>query len=175
MAIDVIGIILIVLFFIRGYMKGIIVAVFSLLAIILGIICALKLSEWLAQWMLEKGWITNGWGQVLSYLILFFGVVLLVRIVAKAIEGSARLAMLGMVNGLIGGVVYALMAAIVWSCMLWVGSQTGLIKPEMIAQSKTYSYISPLAPWVFDHVGDVLPFAKDVFKDLSGFFDKLGK
>lgn len=41
MALDVIGIILIVLFFIRGYMKGLIVALFSVLAILLGIVCVL--------------------------------------------------------------------------------------------------------------------------------------
>lgn len=79
MALDIIGIILIILFFIRGYMKGIIVAAFSLLAIVLGAICALKLSHLLAEWLFKKGYITSGWGQLISYIILFLVVVVLVR------------------------------------------------------------------------------------------------
>ena len=50
---DFVGLTIIIIFFIRGYMKGIVVALFSVLAVILGIICALKLSGLLGQWLLE--------------------------------------------------------------------------------------------------------------------------
>lgn len=172
---DFTGVIIIIIFFIRGYMKGIIVAVFSLLAVILGIICALKLSGILAQWLLEKGLITSGWGQLISYAILFFAVLLIVRLLAKAIETTAQLAMLGWINGLIGGLLYAFMAAVLWSSMLWIANQMHLITPEAKAYSKTYSYFEMLAPWVFEHVGKLLPFAKDVFNDLKDFFDNVNK
>lgn len=46
-----------------------------------------------------------------------------------------------------------------------------LISPETIAASKTYKYFEPVAPWTFERVGKLLPFAKDVFSDLSEFFD----
>lgn len=175
MVLDLIGIILILLFFIRGYMKGFIIAAFSVLAILLGIICALKLSHVLAQYLFNKGIITSGWGQLISYLIMFIAVVLIVRLIAKALETTVKAAMLGWVDKSIGGLLYAFLAAIVWSSLLWIGNQMHLIAPETIAYSKTYSYLAPLAPWVFTHVGALLPFAKNTFSDLQHFFEHVNQ
>jgi membrane protein required for colicin V production len=175
MVLDLIGITLVLIFFIRGYMKGIIVAAFSLLAIVLGIICALKLSHLLAEWFLKNGIITSGWGQLLSYIILFIVVVFLVRLVAKAIQTSAEALMLGWVNKAIGGFLYACMAAIVWSSLLWIGEHMHLITPETIAASKTYPYFSKLMPWLCEQVGKLLPFAKNIFSNLQHYFDQVNQ
>jgi membrane protein required for colicin V production len=169
---DIIGLTILVIFFIRGYMKGIIVAVFSVLAIILGIACALKLSGWLGEWLLAKGWATSGWVQLISYIILFIAVFIIVTLLAKIIEKTLQLAMLGWINGIIGGFLYAFLGAVVWSSLLWILNQLHVLSPETIAYSKTYSYFEPLAPWVFDHIGNLIPFAKDLFTDLKDFFDK---
>lgn len=170
---DFVGITIIILFFIRGYMKGIIVAIFSVLAVILGIMVALKLSGWLAQWLLEKGLVTSGWGQLISYAILFVGVLLLVRLISKAIETSLNVVALGWVNRVVGGMLFACLAAIVWSSLLWIMNQMGLLSPEAQAASHTYVYLEPLAPWAFNGIGKLLPFAKDIFHDLQQFFDKI--
>lgn len=170
MAIDIIGISLVILFFIRGYMKGIIVAVFSALAIILGIICSLRLSQKLGSWLLAKGIVTSGWAQIISFVLLFIVILLLVRLIAKAMETSARALMLGWVNSGIGGLFYAGMAAIVWSAFLWLGAQMQLISPETIAASKTYTYFAPVAPWVFDKIGAIWPMVKSLLADLQHFF-----
>jgi membrane protein required for colicin V production len=175
MVLDVIGIAIIILFFIRGYMKGFIIAAFSVLAILLGIICSLKLSHKLADYLLCKGWVTSGWSQVISYVVLFIGVVLVVRAIANAIEAALKLAMLGMVNRLVGGILYLFLAAIVWSIFLWIFNQLHVIKPETIAASKTYSWFAPIAPWVFEHIGKVWPFAKNIFADLQHFFGNVNK
>lgn len=171
MALDILGITIVIIFFIRGYMKGIIVAAFSLLAIVLGIICALKLSGILAAYLLGKGIITSGWAQLISYVVLFLGVVILVRFIARLIEKSVQAVFLGLVNKLIGGLLYAFMAALVWSSLLWLCNQMHIISPETIASSKTYGYFMPIAPWVFEHIGKVLPFAKNIFTDLQHYFE----
>ena len=171
MTLDLIGITLIIIFFIRGYMKGLIVAAFSVLAVLLGAICALKLSELFASWLKEEGLVTSGWGQLISYIILFIGVMLLVRLIGKAIESSLEAMMLGLANKIIGGLLYMGITAVVWSSLLWIGNKMMLISPETIAASKTYKYFEPVAPWTFERVGKLLPFAKDVFSDLSEFFD----
>lgn len=170
MVLDVVGIAIIIVFFIRGYMKGFIIAAFSVLAILLGIICSLKLSHTLADYLLRKGIVTSGWAQVISYIVLFLGVVLLVRTIASAIEASLKLAMLGLVNRLAGGLLYVFLGAVIWSTFLWIFNQLHAITPETLAASKTYKWFSPIAPWVFDHIGKVLPFAKNIFADLQHFF-----
>ena len=171
MVLDVVGIILIILFFIRGYMKGLIVALFSVLAILLGILVALKFSQMLAAWLLEKGYVTSGWVQIISYVVLFVVVVVIVHLIAKLIERALEGMMLGTVNKLIGGIFYAFLGAVLWSSLLWIGSRMHMITPESIGQSKTYSWLSRLAPWVFEQAGKLIPFVKDTFEKLQHFFD----
>jgi membrane protein required for colicin V production len=168
---DIIAITILIIFFIRGYMKGIIVAVFSMLAVILGIICAMKLSGMLSLWLVEKGWVSSGWVQLISYILLFTGVLLLVGFIGKAVQASAKMAMMGWLNGVLGGVVYAFLGAVIWSSLLWIGNKMTLVRETSKEASRTYRYLEPLAPWVFEKTGKLLPFAKDVFSDLSGFFD----
>lgn len=175
MILDVIGITFIILFFIRGYMKGFIIAAFSLLAIILGIICALKLSHALAVFLFDKGIVTSGWAQLVSYIIIFVGVILLVRLIAKAIETALNLVMLGLVNKLFGGILYAFTAAFIWSSLLWLFNQMHLISPETIAASHSYKWFTPVAPWVCTHLGHLLPFAKNTFADLQQFFNHVNQ
>lgn len=170
MALDIIGISLIIIFFIRGYMKGIIVAAFSVLAIVLGIICSLKLSSALAKFLFDKGIITSGWGQLVSYILLFVLVIFVVRLIAKALESSFEAVMLGWVNRSIGGLLYAFMITILWSSFLWIGSRMQLISPETVDGSKTYPYLSQVAPWVFGKVGALWPMVKNIFADLEVFF-----
>jgi len=172
---DFIGILLLLVFFIRGYMKGIIVAVFSCVAILLGIICSLKLSGLLAAYLLEKGWAGSGWAQLISYVLLFTAVMLIVRWVASALKSSLRLVMLGWADGVFGGLLYAFMAVLIWSSLLWLGDQLHLISPETKLHSQTYSYFIGIAPWVYERVGLLLPFAKNVFTELELFFEKLNQ
>lgn len=170
MVLDIIGISLIIIFFIRGYMKGIIVAAFSVLAIVLGIICSLKLSSSLAKFLYDNGIITSGWGQLISYILLFVLVVFVVRLIAKAVESSFDAVMLGWVNRGIGGLLYAFMFTILWSSFLWIGTRMQLISTETIAGSKTYPYLSQVAPWVFNKIGALWPMVKNIFTDLEVFF-----
>jgi membrane protein required for colicin V production len=175
MALDVVTAILLILFFIQGYRKGLVIAIFSLLGIILGIVCALKLSHLLADWLLKNNIITSGWGQFLSYLILFIGVVLLVRLIGKAIETAMQAMLLGIVNRIIGGLLYTFIAAFILSSIIWICVQMHIITEQTISASKTYPYISRMGPWVCEKAGNLLPFMKNTFTDLQHFFDHINQ
>ncbi len=175
MALDITGLIIIALFFIRGYTRGLIVAAFSVIAILLGILCALKLSQSLATWMLAHGYTTTGWAPMLSYLILFVGVVLVVRIVAKMLQKAIETIKLGLLDKLAGGILYGILGAVLYSSILWIGARMNMFSPELVATSKTYPWLSQVAPHFFSFAGNLLPFAKDVFGKLQEFFDKVGQ
>ena len=175
MALDITGLILIALFFLRGYMKGIIVATFSVLAILLGLLVSLKLSQSLASWMLEKGFTTSGWAPILSYVVLFVAVVWAVNLVAKMLQKAIEGMMLGIFNKIAGGILYGFLGAVLWSSLLWLGGQSHLISPETVSGSKTYVYIAALAPWFFNWAGSVLPFVKDTFGNLQHFFNSVNQ
>lgn len=173
MILDIISISLIILFFIRGYMKGFVVAAFSVLAILLGIICSLKLSGMLAAYLLRENIISTGWAPAISYIVLFIGVVLIVRLVASLIEKSLQAVMLGWANRTMGGLLYAFLAAVIWSSLLWLGNKMQVLSAETISQSKTYQWFEPVAPWFFDKVGILWPMVKDIFADLQSFFAEI--
>lgn len=173
MSLDVITLIVFVVFFIRGYIKGIIVAAFSVLGILLGMLVALKMSQTFAAWLLANNYISSGWAQVVAYIGLFVGVVLLVRLVAKIIEKAAEGLMLGTVNKLLGGLLYVFLGAVIWSSLLWIGGKLHLVSAEMISESTSYSWLSQLAPWFFQQAGKLLPFVQDTFTQLGHFFDTI--
>lgn len=173
MGLDVAGIIIILVFFIRGYIKGLVLAIFSVVAILLGVLCALKLSQSFASWLLANGYASTPWAQVVSYIVLFIGVVLLVRLIGKMTEKALEGMLLGTVNKLLGGLLYAFLGAVVWSSLLWIGARAHIIPEKTIRDSVTYSSLSLLAPWFFDVAGSLLPFAKDTFAKLGHFFDTL--
>ena len=175
MIIDAIFLICLLIFVIRGYSKGVVVALFSVLAIILGVIGALKLSGTLASLLFQDGEKGGRWVPFVSYIIVFFLIVWLVRLGAKLIQKSFEAVALGWVNRLTGALLYAFLISFVFSSVLWLFNQMGIIKPETISDSYVYETIEPLAPKVFSLIGTVLPFAKHIFEDLSGFFDNVNQ
>jgi len=173
MVLDIIGITLIVAFFIRGWKKGIIVAVFSVLAIVLGVICALKLSNMLSGYLFAKGWASAGWAQLIAYTILFIGVIWLVKLGAKMIEKSAEMLMLGWANRAGGAILYVFIAMFIWSACLWLGSKASVFSQDTVAASKTYTIFEPIAPWVFAHSGTIIPFTKNLVQDVEALFNHI--
>jgi membrane protein required for colicin V production len=151
-----------------------VVAVFSLLAFIIGLAAALKLSVVVAEYLGTNTNIAKRWLPILAFAVVFFVVVLLVRLGAKAIEGGLRMAMLGWLNKLGGVVFYFLLYFFIFSIVLFYATQLHIIKPEA-THSSTYPIIYPIAPVIMDALGSILPFFKNMFAELENFFDHLYK
>lgn len=175
MIIDAIFLICLLIFLIRGYSKGVVVALFSVLAIVLGVLGALKLSGTLASLLFQDGEKGGRWVPFVSYIIVFFLIVWLVRLGARLIQKSFEAVALGWINRMAGALLYAFLISFVFSSILWLFNQMNIIKPETISSSYVYGVIEPLAPKVFSLIGTVLPFAKHIFEDLSQFFDHVNQ
>jgi membrane protein required for colicin V production len=50
-----------------------------------------------------------------------------------------------------------------------------LISDETIANSITWPVLQPLGPWVIDGFGKLIPAFKNMFTELSSFFDGLAQ
>jgi membrane protein required for colicin V production len=175
MFIDFISVALIILSIVKGLRKGLVVAVFSLLAFVIGLAAALKLSAVVAEYLGANTSISQKWLPMLAFLIIFFLVALLVRLGARAIERVMRMTMLGWLNRLGGVVFYLLLYFLVYSIILFYATKLHIIKPETIQTSTTYPIIYPMAPIVMDAIGQVVPLFKNMFSDLEGFFDSLSR
>ncbi len=173
MIIDVAFVILLFLAVIKGYSRGFIVALVSFLAVFIGLAAALKLSTWVAEYLSDSTGVSVHWLPFISFALVMFGVVLLVRILARIIQKSVELVMLGWINRLAGIFFYLLLYVTVLSVILFYANQMQMIKAETLDASVTYPFLAPWAPRAMDIISFVLPFFKDMFADLSNFFGSL--
>lgn len=174
MVIDFIFTIIIVIAIFKGYRKGLVLAIFSILAFIIGLAAALKLSAFVADKLKDNMSISYHWFlPFISFVVVFFIVVLLVNLGARLIQKSFDVVLLGWANKLSGAILYIILYLIVFSIFLFYLEKSRLIKPETIASSKTYSFCGILAPKVIDNFGKIIPFFKDMFSELENFFAAL--
>jgi membrane protein required for colicin V production len=171
--IDIIFVILLVLALIHGYRRGFIVAVFSLVSIIVGLAAAIKLSAVVANRLGDTVKVSDKWLPVVSFAIVFIVVVLLIRLGARAIQKLTEALMLGWLNRLGGIILYAVIYITIYSVVLFYANQVRIIKPEAIKASVSYSFIQPWGPKAINGVGSLIPFFKDMFTQLEGFFSRI--
>ena len=172
MLIDIIYLILLALAVFKGYSKGLIVAIFSFLAIFIGLAAALKLSTTVAVWLGKSVNIGERLLPVLAFLIVFIAVAVLTRIVAGLIQKALQLALLGFANRLAGMLLYVILYTIVFSIVLFYASKINLINENTISASYTYNFIEPWGPKAIAIFGEVLPWFKNMFLQLENFFGK---
>lgn len=170
MVIDVITMILLALACYRGASKGLIVAVFSFLAVIVGLAAAIKLSGVVAAWLQSSTNVNKQWLPFISFLAVIILVALLVKWAAKLLQKSVEFVMMGWLNRLGGIVFFALLHASVYSIVLYYATKMVLLKPETIQASKTYNFIEPFGPGVINVLGYLLPVFKNLFSGLEAFF-----
>jgi membrane protein required for colicin V production len=170
MIIDIFFVILMILALIHGYRRGFIVAVFSFVAIIIGLAAALKLSTVVAKHIGTAARVSDRWLPVLSFFVVFIIVIFLIRLGARAIERITEAVMLGWFNRLAGIVLYAAIYLTIFSILLFYAGQIKILGPETVEASHTYSFIRPWGPKAIDSLGVVIPFFKNMFTELEDFF-----
>jgi membrane protein required for colicin V production len=173
MILDIVLAILLVLALIRGYQRGLIIGIFSFVAIVIGIVAALKLSAVVAGYIGKAVKVSEEWLPLVSFIIVFIIVLLLVRLGARAIEKGVEVATLGWANKLGGMILYAAIALIIFSVILFYLEQMRLLQPETIEKSVTYSFVQPWGPKVVNGFGSVIPFFRGMFGELENFFGNI--
>ncbi|QEC68351.1 CvpA family protein [Panacibacter ginsenosidivorans] len=170
MFIDIIAIIILAMAIFKGYSRGLIVSILSFFAIIIGLAAAMKLSVTVAAWLQNNTNVGTQWLPFLSFIIIMIFVILLVRWIANLAQAAIEVVLLGWLNKLGGIILYMLLYMMVYSVLLFYATQMGLLKEETIQASQTYAIIEPWGPQVINALGYILPFFKDMFKDLQEFF-----
>ncbi len=171
MFIDLVFAILVFFACIKGLRKGLIIALFSFVAFIVGLAAALKLSAVVATRLSENIEVSGKWLPAISFIVVFLIVVLLVNLGGKMIQKTVEMAMLGWLNKIGGVILFIFIYSMIFSIFLFYGAQLHIIKAETIKSSQIYPYIQPLAPKVLNVIGNIMPVFKDIFAQLTEFFD----
>ncbi len=134
----------------KGLSKGLIIEAASVVAFVLAVWIAVKFHNFLSGWMeASMGW-KNAYLPVISFAILFLGVLLAVYGVAKLAERFVKAASLNFLNKLGGGIFGALKFGLLMSLLLFVlgavEKNVQVIPPETKNNSLLYSPVRKIAP-----------------------------
>lgn len=173
MVIDILFALFMLIAVFKGWSRGLVVSLCSLLALILGAAAALKLSTSFALYLQQELDNPSPLWPVVSFVLIFLVVAVLVRLVAGLLDRTLKLAMLGWVNRLAGVVFYLLTYIVLFSIGLWLANQLYLVTPSSKLQSHTYAWVEPIGPMVIGWVGTLIPWFKDIFGQLEHFFGAL--
>ena len=170
MIIDIVFALLMLLAIYKGYRRGLIVAIFSVIALLVGLAAAIKLSTLVAAYLDNSLNVSARWLPVISFIGVFIGAVFIVRLGAAAIEKTLELAMLGWLNRIGGILLYAALYTIILSVLLFYLEKINLLTQETMSASATYKYLQSLGPRAINGIGIVIPFFKNMFHELERFF-----
>jgi membrane protein required for colicin V production len=165
---DIIIAIVLFLFGYKGFRKGLIIEVVTLLAFGVGIYGAMHFSDFTAEHLQEVMEINPKYLNTFAFVLTFILLVILVNMIGRAITEMVKAMNLSFWNKLGGfgfGVAKGVLLCSVLLLVLNNFQLTGLVKPEVKEQSKLYPYIEKTVPYVYRGFDLVKDYAKEVLPE----------
>ncbi len=174
MLIDTFYVIILIFAVIKGFSRGIVVAIFSYLAIIIGLAAAIKLSTAVAGWLKDSLHFTSAWLPFLAFALVMVIVFFVVKLAANMVQKAIAFLMMGWADRVGGVLLYALIYTTVYSIVLFFAINIHVLHQDVVASSKTYDFIQPFGPKIINTMGDWIPWFKNMFNQLETFFESIG-
>ena len=150
---DIILIIPLAWFTYKGFSKGLIIELATLIALLLGVYIASNFSFYTADYLRDHFDFHSKYMSIISFTITFIGVVVLVMLFGKSLEKVVNLFMLSFVNKLAGAVFGMLKVAFFLSVLIFIlttfGIEENVIDNEVQENSYLYKPVKSIAPFIF--------------------------
>lgn len=101
-AVDIIIIVILLFFAIKGLICGLIKEVAGTVAIAIGLFASVRFSSWLAEFIREHEWFDPQYLEIICFVIIFLAVILLVIILSKFLNKFASAIKIQWLNKLAG-------------------------------------------------------------------------
>lgn len=152
-----------------GYKDGFLMELFSVIAIVLGILAGFKLMGYAMVLLDQKFNIDESVLPYLAFGVVFIAVMLVVILVGRSFKASIDKTFLGRVDKLAGGFLGLFKTAFLLSVVLWILDSLEIAFPSnWTHQAWLYPKLASVAPSVAEWVGDFIPFFEDVFRRFNG-------
>ncbi len=151
---DIIIAIILILFAIGGWRNGIIKEAFSLVAFILGIYGALKLSDWVGGLLGKLINVSPEWMSVISFIVVFIALALLISWLGNLISdlfASMNLGLVDKLGGLLFGIAQGFLLIGVLILLLDFFGIKDVLNKETREGSKLYKTSEQVATWIYDN------------------------
>ncbi len=150
---DIIILVLLVIFTIQGFRKGLVAELSSLLALVLGVYFAFFFSDVTADFLREIFGIESKYLKLIAFVLTLVLVIVAVAAIGKVVEKIINTLMLGFFNRLTGAVFGTIKGMLILSLVLMVLNYLeigeSLISKERQQNSRLYDEVESFAPYIF--------------------------
>lgn len=169
MVFDVVFLVILVWAAYRGFSKGVIHQAATFLALILGVIGAIKFSGFTSALLIEKTNMTGEYLPIISFALTFIVIVVAIHFLAKLLEKLVTAIALGFINRLAGALFsmtkFAFIISIVLVVLNTIHSKYSFLPEEKVNKSLMYRPLSRFAPGIFPYLHFDNPI--EIFEDVQ--------
>ncbi len=170
MYIDIALGILFLLATIKGYRKGFIQSVFSILGYLAGMFLAVKCSAWLAVKMQEQSGHAEKWYPFFAFILILAITVVTVNMIGRVFKKVSEEVMMGWLDKSGGVLLHLIIYGLVASMVLYFFSRMGWLSEDMRKASLLYGFVEPMAPTLMDYSGKIIPAFRGLMQELDQYF-----
>lgn len=143
---------------VRGYMKGFIISISGLVALVLGVYGAILLSDRVGVYLNEEHGLEGPFMPVIAFSLVFLAIVVGVYFLGRVLERVIKLAALGLVNKLAGAVFGLAKAVLIVSVIILVLEKIdqyfSFLPQDEINESLLYQPVADITQEYFPKVAD---------------------
>ena len=147
-----------------GYRDGFLMTLFSLLAIILGVLGGFKLMGKAMFFLADKFNIDATVLPYISFFVVFILIVIIVTLVGRLIRSSIDGNFLGQVDQILGSLLGVIKIIFMTSVLLWILDSMKVDLPERWTENSwLYPKVALFAPKLTAYIGRFVPVFKGIF------------
>lgn len=159
--------------FFLGFYKGIIRTIFTVLSYVFGLMAAFKLSPAATRFLETALGSENPMLFIGGFLITFFGTMLLIRFISRAISEGMEAANVNIINQMAGGILLASLMTLVYSLMLWFAVEAHILRDDQTENSLSYPFLKEYPKKVWSALGSAKPVLQDFWEHSVDFMDRI--
>ena len=147
-----------------GYKDGFILSLFSLIAVILGLLGGFKLMGSAMVFLADQYNVDQKVLPYLAFTFVFLIIVISVSLLGRFIKVAVNKFLLGPFDHTVGALLGLIKMTFMISIVLWIGDSLKINFPERwVAESWLHPRTAEFAPKIADWISDILPAFEDMF------------
>jgi membrane protein required for colicin V production len=159
---------------VKGFRRGLVLELASLLAFVLAVVGGLSLLS--AAVPLVRHYVGDAFGllPLVSFALVFVAIMWGVHLLGGLLKTAVHLTPLGMLDNLLGGAAGVLKWVLGLSLLLHGTGLAGvrLLAPNLVADSQVLPFVQQATPVALQIAGYVLPIAQDLLVKIKAAFGK---
>ena len=151
----------------KGFTKGFVMEIVSLLAFVLAILIAFKTLH-IGIELIRPHLDAESFLPVISFILIFISVVLLVNLMGKLIKKFLDITLLGKVDDIAGAILGALKWAFGLSTILWLMNQAQIVVPnDVVEGSVLFPYLVKYGPSLINTLSAIVPYGRGIVDSIN--------